>query len=129
MIFLKVNCLVEKIAWLVLFPQGCSAHPQRAPGRDMQELDLASPSPSADLPYLHGNRQWSAAYEAILTPAAGKGKLPVAEGFIWRHKAKPCQRTGKLLLSSTTLSEFVLKDFLSQASVCLITAIAKTVNS
>lgn len=35
----------------------------------------------------------------------------------------------KFPLSSLPMSEFVLKDFLSQGSTCLITAIAKTVNS
>lgn len=95
----------------------------------MQELDLASPSPSADTSYLHGNQQLSVGHEAILAPAAGKGKLSVTEGLMWRHKANPRQRPGKFLLSSATMSEFVLKDFLSQVSICLITAVAKTVNS
>lgn len=95
----------------------------------MQELDLASPSPSADVPYLHGNQQLSVDHEAILAPAAGKGKLPVVEGFMRRHKANPHWRPGKFLLSSAAMSEFVLKDFLSQVSICLITASAKTVNS
>ena len=81
------------------------------------------------MPYLHGNQRLSVGHEAILAPAAGKGKLPVAEGFMQRHKANPHQRPGKFLLSSATMSEFVLKDFLSRVNICLITAIAKTVNS
>lgn len=94
----------------------------------MWELGLASPSPSADMSYLDGTQQLSVGHEAMLAPAAGKGKLPAVE-FVWRHKANPGRRPGKFLLSSATMSEFVLKDFLSQVSICLITAIAKTVKS
>lgn len=49
MTFLQVNCLVEQIAWLVLFPQGSQAcgtagaqlTPKHAQGRAMKVLDEA----------------------------------------------------------------------------------------
>lgn len=79
----------------------------------MKELDLASRSRSADMPYLHGNQPLSVGHEATLSPVAGKGKLSALEGFMQRHKSNPHRRPGKFLLSSNTMSESVLKDFLS----------------
>ena len=61
----------------------------------MQELDLASPLPSADMPYLCGNQRLSVGHEAILAPAAGKGKLPVAEGFM-ETQSKPASETWEI---------------------------------
>lgn len=118
--FLQVNCLLRTLPGWFYSPT-VAKHPA---------LLVFSSAPVCSGKGHARTWIWPAHHlQAILAPATGKEKHPVAEGFMWRHKANPYWRPGKFPLSSLPMSEFVLKDFLSQGSTCLITAIWKTVNS
>lgn len=127
MIFLWVNCTLVNTDQLV-HPQGCQT-PHSASAQHPLHLLLAHTGKGPCQPL---TLCWH------VPPAGNWWHVPPSlpqqgmENSQWLSHAKmwgnPWWRPGKSLLFATE-SELVLKDFLSHLSICLITAIATTVNS